>query len=113
MASTDLDKLRSEVLKPSSPPSQLTGAAQYLLQRNKLPIERMIQSGVIEEESLMDAIANWETALAEDETFPILFIGLVLTLDCSFDPIRCLYCNQFRLRQKMRLDDWKVVVEEV
>ncbi|MFN4179291.1 MAG: radical SAM protein, partial [Armatimonadota bacterium] len=38
---------------------------------------------------------------------------LVLTLDCSFDPVRCLYCNQAWLPKMMRLDDWKVIVTEV
>jgi len=34
-------------------------------------------------------------------------------LDCSFDPIRCLYCNQAWLPKGMELDDWKSVIEEV
>lgn len=113
LASVDLDKLRSETLNPLSPPSQLTGAAQYLLQRNEGRMELMLREGVTDEEKLMDALSDWETALADDECFPVLFLGLVLTLDCSFDPVRCLYCNQSWLPQKLGLDDWKAIVEEV
>lgn len=113
LAGIDFDKLRSETLKPSSPPSQLTGAAQYLLQRNKERMNCALQDGVTDGEKLLDILANWETALSDDANFPILFLGLVLTLDCSFDPVRCLYCNQAWLPRKMELDDWKAVIEEV
>ncbi|MCD6415081.1 MAG: hypothetical protein J7M08_00070 [Planctomycetes bacterium] len=42
------------------------------------------------------ALGDWEAALAGGDPFPIVFLGLVLTLDCSFLP-RCLYCNQIGL----------------
>jgi len=113
LAGVDLDELRSETLKPPSPPSQLTGAAQYLLQRNKERMVSALREGVTDEEKLLDLLADWETALAGDENFPILFLGLVLTLDCSFDPLRCLYCNQAWLPRRMGLEDWKAVIEEV
>ena len=113
LASIDLGKLRSEVLRPSSPPSQLMGAAQYLLQRNRERMRCILRNGVTDEEKLVEILADWENALVGDENFPILFLGLVLTLDCSFDPVRCLYCNQSWLPQRLGLDDWKAIIEEV
>ncbi len=113
LASIDLDKIRSETLKPPSPPSQLTGAAQYLVQRNMERMRCILRDGVTDEGKLLEALSNWETALAGDENFPILFLGLVLTLGCSFDPVRCLYCNQAWLPKMMGLDDWKAIISEV
>lgn len=113
LASVDLERLRSETLTPPSPPSQLTGAAQYLLKSNSDRMDRLLKEGLTDEDGLLDALSDWGNALGGDEHFPILFLGLVLTLDCSFDPNRCLYCNQAWLPNKMRLDDWKAVVEEV
>lgn len=113
LASVDLERLRSEILTPPSPPSQLTGAAQYLLKSNSDRMDRLLKEGLTDEDSLLDALSDWGNALSGDEHFPILFLGLVLTLDCSFDPNRFLYCNQARLPNKMKLDDWKAVVEEV
>ncbi len=109
----DLERLRAETLKPPSPPSQLTGAAQYLLQRNSPRLRQLLDEGIRDEEQLLDALADWELAISDDERFPILFLGLVLTLECSFDPTRCLYCNQTWLPRKMELDDWKAVIAEV
>jgi MoaA/NifB/PqqE/SkfB family radical SAM enzyme len=113
LANVDLERVKAEALNPPSPPSQLTGAAQYLLQRNSERVKQLLGEGVTDEEKLLDAFSDWETALSGDERFPILFLGLVLTLDCSFDPVRCLYCNQAWLPQRMELDDWKAVIEEV
>ena len=109
----DLERLKAETLIPPSPPSQFAGAAQYLFQRNSERVKRLLGKGVTDEEKLLDAFSDWETALSGDDRFPILFLGLVLTLDCSFDPIRCLYCNQAWLPKGMELDDWKSVIEEV
>ncbi|MFN3422544.1 MAG: hypothetical protein ACK40X_12560, partial [Armatimonadota bacterium] len=42
LAGVDLDKIRSETLSPPPPPSQLTGAAHYLLQRNRERVEKLL-----------------------------------------------------------------------
>jgi len=104
LANVDLERVKAEALNPPSPPSQLTGAAQYLLQRNSERVKQLLGEGVTDEEKLLDAFSDWETALSGDERFPILFLGLVLTLDCSFDPVRCLYCNQAWLPKRMELE---------
>ncbi len=76
-------------------------------------MKELLREGVTDEEKLTEALFDWESALAGYENFPILFLGLVLTLNCSFEPIRCIYCNQRWLPQSMRFDDWKAVIEEV
>jgi MoaA/NifB/PqqE/SkfB family radical SAM enzyme len=60
---------------------------------------------------LVDALGNWQTALVGADRFPIVFLGLAPTLDCSFLP-RCLYCNQTWLPRRLTLDDWKDVLKE-
>jgi MoaA/NifB/PqqE/SkfB family radical SAM enzyme len=49
--------------------------------------------------------------LLGDEHFPIVFLGLVVTLDCFFLP-RCLYCNQTWLPRRLTVDDWKALLTE-
>lgn len=109
----ELQSWKAKVVTPSSPPSQLGGAAQYLIKRNAKAVLELIQSGVTDKGRLLQAFSDWETAIADDDCFPIFFLGLVLTLECSFDPNRCLYCNQEWLPCKLSLEDWKAVIAQV
>ncbi len=113
LSSVDLERWRAETLAPPSLPSQLSGAAQFLLQRNGERAKALWENGVKDPEQLLMTLSDWTAALADDFPFPILFLGLVLTLECSFDPVRCLYCNQTFLPCQMTLEDWKRVIEEV
>ncbi len=113
LASVDLTKWRAETLSPPPAPSQLSGAAQFLLRRNGERTKALWEKGARYEEQLLCALSDLTTAIGDEEDFPILFLGLVLTLECSFDPVRCLYCNQAFLSRQMTLQDWKRVVAEV
>jgi MoaA/NifB/PqqE/SkfB family radical SAM enzyme len=107
-----LDRLRAERLLPPKAPAQLAGATSYLKERNGERVRALIRDGVTDEETLLGALGNWHTALSDDAPFPILFIGLIPTLDCSFEP-RCLYCNQAWVPRAVKLDQWKAVLTEV
>lgn len=107
-----LQQFKDETTISPAAPGQLGGAAQYLKDRNVERVKALIHSGVTEQKVLMQALNDWETALAGDDPFPILFLGLVLTLDCSFDP-RCLYCNQVWLPRLLGLEEWKNLLVEV
>lgn len=109
----DLRKWKAETVPPPSAPSQLGGAARYLMARNAERVQGLIQAGVKDKKQLLRALSDWETAIADDDRFPILFLGLVLTLECSFDPLRCLYCNQVWLPRRLSSDDWKRVIASV
>ena len=49
--------------------------------------------------------------MAGDDRFPIVFLGLDLTLNCLFLR-RCLYCNQTWLPRRLTMDDWKALLAE-
>lgn len=100
------------MIESPSPPPQLRHAASFLIERNGAKVRDMIESGIRDEDELIRYLSDWESALEEEDNFPILFLGLVLTLDCSFSP-RCLYCNQRWLPLIMEDEEWKRVIQEV
>jgi MoaA/NifB/PqqE/SkfB family radical SAM enzyme len=87
-------------------------AAQYLKERNAERVQALIRAGGADERVLLQALGDWKAAVAENARFPIVFFGLVLTIDCSFHP-RCLYCNQARLPRRLGLEEWKGLIAEV
>lgn len=105
-----LASARSELRKPPGSPSQSAGTAQYLKDRNTDSARRLAESGA-QPGDLLAALGDWSGPLADDPGFPIHFLGLVLTLDCSFKP-RCLYCNQALLETGMGPADWRRVIAE-
>lgn len=112
LARTDaLERWKASVKTPPAAPGQQAKANQYLTERNDERVKRLIRDGVRDEKTLVEELGNWENALAGDERFPIVFLGLVVTLDCFFIP-HCLYCNQTWLPRRMTLDDWKALVAE-
>jgi MoaA/NifB/PqqE/SkfB family radical SAM enzyme len=100
------------MVSPPAPPPQLRYAASFLIRKNGPKVESLIRSGVRDEGELLRHLSDWGEALKDEDDFPILFLGLVLTLDCSFDP-KCLYCNQRWLPVTMELEDWKRVIKSV
>ena len=106
-----LKQWRSEVITPPPIPAQQAKANEYLRERNSKRVKKLLREGVTDEKLLMDAVGDWETALAGDDLFPIVFLGLVVTLDCIFLP-RCLYCNQTWLPRRLTIDDWKALLTE-
>jgi len=112
LTAIDLERWKADTKTAPKAPSQLGGAARYLKERNAERVKSLIRSGVRDAKTLAHALGDWESALTGDQNFPILFFGLVLTLDCSFHP-RCLYCNQVFLPRRLSLDDWKDIVAQV
>jgi len=106
-----LRQWKADVRAAPSAPAQQAAATQYLVARNAEHVKKLLREGVRDEKVLVEALGNWETALAGDDCFPIVFLGLVLTLDCLFLP-RCLYCNQMWLPRRLTVDDWKALLEE-
>ncbi len=106
-----LERMREAVRIPPSAPYQQIQANKYLRERNGDRTLGLLGDGVTEEKVLLSALGDWETALSGDDPFPIAFLGLVLTLDCSFLP-RCLYCNQISMPRVLGLPDWKALVAE-
>jgi len=104
--------LPPEIALPPAIPAQMSGAARLLKERNGGRVQGMIRGGLRDEEALVRALADWPAALAGDDAFPILFLGLALTLDCSFTP-RCVYCNQQHLPATVSLGEWKALLREV
>jgi len=109
---TALQQWKAEVRVPPTAPLQQIRANEYLRNRNAERVQQLLRAGVTDEKVLVEHLGDWETALAGDDPFPIVFLGLVLTLDCSFLP-RCLYCNQIWLPRRLCLDDWKALLAEV
>jgi MoaA/NifB/PqqE/SkfB family radical SAM enzyme len=106
-----LQQWKAQVRVPPSAPGQQAMAADFLKGRNAERVQGLLRQGVRDEKVLVEALGNWETALAGDERFPMAFLGLVLTLDCHFLP-RCLYCNQTWLPRRLTVDDWKALLQE-
>jgi hypothetical protein len=106
-----LQQWKAQVRVPPSAPGQQAIAGDFLKSRNAGRVQDLLRQGVRDEKVLVQALGNWETALAGDERFPIAFLGLVLTLDCHFLP-RCLYCNQTWLPRCLTVDDWKALLQE-
>ncbi|MFH1732045.1 MAG: radical SAM protein [Planctomycetota bacterium] len=106
-----LRQWKADVTTPPAAPSQQQRANEYLKERNAELVQKLLDDGVTDQDVLVEALGNWETALAGDELFPIVFVGLVLTLDCPFVP-RCLYCNQVWAPSRLRLEDWKRLLTE-
>ncbi len=106
-----LRQWKADVRLPPRAPGQQAAAGQHLKSHNAEQVRKLLQQGVTDERVLMTALANWETALGDDDSLPILFLGLVLTLDCVFLP-RCLYCNQTWLPRRLTLEDWKRLLSE-
>jgi MoaA/NifB/PqqE/SkfB family radical SAM enzyme len=106
---------REAALTPPAAPGQLRGALSYLVERNEPHAQALLRAGVRDSDELAAALGDWSTPLTEsygDEPWPIYFLGLVLTIACSFDPRRCLYCNQAMVPRRLDLDDWKRVIAE-
>jgi len=106
-----LRRWKADIRVPPPAPAQQIMASQYLRERNAERIQRLLHEGVRDEKALVEALGNWRAALVGDERFPIVFLGLVLTLDCFFLP-RCLYCNQTWLPRRLILDEWKALLSE-
>jgi len=102
---------REAIALPPAVPSQLSGAARFLKERNGERVQALMRDGARDEEALLRALADWPGALAEGDAFPILFLGLVLTLDCSFSP-RCIYCNQGHVPALVSPSEWKALLAE-
>ena len=102
---------RADMSMPPPLPVQQARANEYLRERNSERVKKLIREGVRDEEVLVGAAGDWEAALAGDDRFPVVFLGLVVTLDCFFLP-RCLYCNQTWLPRRLTLDDWKALLKE-
>ena len=98
-----LRQWKADTRVPPAAPSQQVRANEYLRERNAERTRGLLRQGVTDEEVLVEVLGNWETALAGDGRFPIVFLGLVVTLDCVFSP-RCLYCNQIGLPRRLTLD---------
>ena len=106
-----LRQWKADMRAPPAAPAQQARANQYLTERNAKQVKKLIREGVTDQSALVEALGNWETALAGDDRFPIVFLGLVVTLDCFFLP-RCLYCNQTWLPRRLTVDDWKALLRE-
>ena len=106
-----LRQWKADTRVPPAAPSQQVRANEYLRERNAERAKKLLRQGVTDEGELVDVLGDWETALAGDDRFPIVFLGLVLTLDCVFTR-RCLYCNQTWLPRRLTLDDWKALLSE-
>ena len=106
-----LRRWKADMAAAPASPGQQAVANEQLTRRNADRVKELIRQGVTDERTLVDALGNWETALAGDERFPIVFLGLVVTLDCFFLP-RCLYCNQTWLPRRLAVDDWKALLSE-
>ncbi len=106
-----LRKWKGKLASPPTAPAQQATASSFLTERNAGRVEKLLREGVRDESALVAALGDWETALAGDVRFPIVFLGLVVTLDCNFLP-RCLYCNQTGLPRRMTTDSWKALLEE-
>lgn len=106
-----LRRWKAETRAAPAAPAQQAKANQYLIERNSDRVKQLLAEGVTDEGALVAALSDWKAALAGDERFPIVFLGLVVTLDCFFLP-RCLYCNQTWLPRRLTLDDWKTLLRE-
>ncbi len=106
-----LARLRERMVPAPPAPSQLSGASQFLKERNGPRVRALIRDGTTDPDTLLAALADWPAALDGAETFPLLFLGLVVTLGCSFAP-RCLYCNQALVPSALSVSDWKTLIAE-
>ena len=95
----------------SSPPSQLRGVPGFLIRANGEHVRALVAQGVADETTLARALGDWRRALDAEPRHPLLFLGMTVTLDCSFKP-RCLYCNQAHADTLLGVADWKRLIEE-
>jgi MoaA/NifB/PqqE/SkfB family radical SAM enzyme len=107
-----LKQWKKETRKPTKAPTQQIKANEYLRERNAGRVHRLLDEGVTDEKKLLEVLGNWEAALLGKDAFPIVFLGLVVTMDCSFIT-RCMYCNQIWIPRRLTLDDWKNLLSEV
>jgi len=107
-----LERWKADVRVPPAAPGQQAMANEYLRERNAERVRGLLDGGETDERVLLEALGDWEAALADGDPFPVVFLGLVLTLDCSFLP-RCVYCNQIWLPRRLTLSDWKALLSEV
>ncbi len=106
-----LRQWRADMKAPPRAPAQQAAANRYLTERNGERVKKLLAEGVTDEAALVAALGDWRTALAGEKRFPIVFLGLVVTLDCFFLP-RCLYCNQTSLPRRLAVDAWKALLTE-
>lgn len=98
-------------IAPSEPPSQLRGVAEELVRANAHAAERMASAGERDANRVAEFLGSPKALLESPEPFPLYFLGLVVTLDCTFHP-RCLYCNQAHLPSRLSIEDWKRMIDE-
>ena len=101
-----LDRLAADVTTPPARPDLQKAASAYLIQANGPAVQALMDEGVTDEDQLIAALGDWPAALAGGERLSIVFLGLAVTMDCSFSP-RCLYCNQDWVAGELALADWK------
>ncbi len=107
----DLAELRAAVAPPPTQPAQQTAASTFLIRHNGPRVQKLIDEGVTDEDQLVASLGDWQSAVADGGPMPIVFLGLAVTMDCSFEP-RCVYCNQPWLPGRLDLADWKALLTE-
>jgi len=110
IASGVVDAVRRERLEPGRTRPFVDSTVLPLLARNRARAQDMVSSGVTDEDTLLDALADWSASGGPVDA-PISFLGLNLTADCNLRP-RCAYCNQPRVPSVVDLAGWKEVVRQ-
>ena len=110
IASGVVDAVRRERLEPGRTRPFVDSTVLPLLARNRARAQDMVSSGVTDEDTLLDALADWSASGGPVDA-PISFLGLNLTADCNLQP-RCAYCNQPRVPSGVDLEGWKEIVRQ-
>jgi sulfatase maturation enzyme AslB (radical SAM superfamily) len=110
-ASGLVEQVRQHRLSPGKRPDFIETVVAQLLARNQSRVRMLIAGGNRNALELADALGSWPATL--DGSRPRLsFLGLNVTSECNCLP-RCEYCNQPHVPERVGLDGWKAVIDEV
>jgi sulfatase maturation enzyme AslB (radical SAM superfamily) len=110
-ASGLVDQVRQHHLSPGKRPDFIQTVVAQLLARNEPRVRALIAAGNRDGLELADALGSWPAALGKDRP-QLSFLGLNVTSECDCIP-RCEYCNQPRVPERVGLEGWKAVIDEV
>ena len=106
-----VQQAREQRIAPRPTLNFIDTVVDQLLALNAARVRSRAAAGCRDADALLDDLARWPNRLNERDP-RLSFVGLNLTDACNVNP-RCIYCNQPDMDRRLRLENWKRIIEQV
>ncbi len=79
---------------------------------NREDVEKKVDEGNIRKDILLNVLSDWSTSYDQSNSPKFTFLGIRTTTDCNLAR-RCAYCDQKQVKNLVRYDNWKQIVDVV